>query len=50
MFSPDAQGNRLYMDAVKTYAAGDKTVLKLMDDVEALKPGDGWRDIAWPWL
>jgi hypothetical protein len=50
MFSPDAQGNKLYMEAVKTYAAGDPTVLKLMDDVEALKPGDGWRDIAWPWL
>jgi hypothetical protein len=50
MFSHDAQGNKLYMDAVKTYAAGDPAVLKLIDDVEGLKPGDGWRYISWPWL
>ena len=50
MFSPDEHGNKLYMDAVKAYAAGNPKVLQLIDDVENLKSGDGWRDIAWPWL
>jgi hypothetical protein len=49
-FSPDEHGNKLYMEAVKLYAAGDPKVLQLIDDVERLKPGEGWRHIAWPWL
>ena len=49
-FSPDEHGNKLYMDAVKLYATGDPKVLQLIDDVERLKPGEGWRHIAWPWL
>jgi hypothetical protein len=50
MFSPDEHGNKSYMDAVKEYAAGDPKVLQLIEDVEHLKPGESWRDIAWPWL
>jgi len=49
MFSPDAEGNRLYMEGVKAYAAGDPAVLKLIDQVEQLQPGDVWQDVAWPW-
>ncbi len=49
VFSPDAEGNRLYMEGVKAYAAGDPAVLKLIDQVEQLQPGDGWQDIEWPW-
>jgi hypothetical protein len=50
-FSPDAEGNQLYMTAVKAaYGGQSATVLDLIDEVERLEPGDGWRSIAWPWM
>jgi len=50
-FPQDAVGDREYMEEVKSrYAAGDETVRKLIDQIESLQPGDGWRHIDWPWL
>lgn len=50
-FAQDAVGNRKYMEEVKSwYAAEDETVRDLIDQIENLQPGDGWRHIDWPWL
>jgi hypothetical protein len=49
-FSPDAAGNKAYMEKVKSaYAANDVGIRALIDQIESLEPGEGWRDIQWPW-
>jgi len=38
-------GNREYMEAVRReYGCGE-----LIDMVESIEPGAGWREVAWPW-
>lgn len=50
-FTPDADGNMGYMEHVKaTYGTHDQVVQILFDQLERLRPGDGWRHIDWPWL
>ena len=49
-FKADAAGNKDFIDEVKkAYGANDPQVCRLIDQVETLKPGDGWRHIEWPW-
>jgi hypothetical protein len=49
-FTPDAAGNTAYIERVKAaYGARDPAVRQLIDQVERLTPGDGWRDVTWPW-
>jgi hypothetical protein len=49
-FSSDAAGNATYIEQVKAaYGANDATVRHLIDQIERLPPGDGWKDIDWPW-
>jgi hypothetical protein len=49
-FSADAAGNKAYMEQVKSaYAANDDAIAALIDRIESLEPGEGWRDIRWPW-
>ena len=50
-FIPGAEGNTEYMETVKAaYAANNSEILNLIDEVERLTPGDGWRHIRWPWV
>jgi len=49
-FSPDAAGSQAYMERVKAaYGASDEPVRNLIDRVEQMTPGDGWKTIDWPW-
>jgi len=50
-FAADTVGNRKYMEEVKSaYAVEDETVRTLLEQIENLQPGNGWRHIEWPWL
>ena len=49
-FTPDASGNRDYIAQVKrAYHAPQTDVGRLIDRVEHTAPGDGWKEIEWPW-
>jgi hypothetical protein len=50
-YTPDAAGNRKFMQEVKkAYAPDNAEVRSLVDQIEQLTPGDGWKHIPWPWL
>lgn len=47
-FSPNAEGDRGYLESVKAaYAAEDEVARNLLVQLERLRPGDSWRHVAW---
>jgi hypothetical protein len=49
-FSADAAGGAAHLREAKSYfGARDPGLGALIDAVEAVGPGDGWRGIRWPW-
>ncbi len=50
-YSHDTKGNQKFIEDVKlAYARNNTRVQNLIDQIEALTPGDGWKRIRWPWL
>ncbi len=50
-FTPDHAGTRHYLEQIKlAYCANNPAAQRLLDQIESLTPGDGWKGISWPWL